>query len=287
MSAPAPVTPPAPSAETVFDRPRHEFYEGRWAEPDRSDGTLRNWLVKKERFFLQRLPRAGTARVLDLGCGGGWAVFARAGCTIGVDISPVSLHGATTIYHGVAACDLTRLPWRDASFDLVVSSDVLGHVPLEGKQQAIDEIFRVVKPGGRPLHYIEAEGDDPLTEFAKQDPELYRRRIIGPEGHEGIELPSATCERFRRAGFTPVVERPVYRLLMYPPRMVQLYDNEYARRSAAVGLCVGLSKVLTALSPVALAASLVTAGVLEVTDRVLPPDWGSGVLVEYVKPGAG
>ena len=68
---------------------------------------------------------------------------------------------AATIYHGVAACDLTRLPWRDGSFDLVVSSDVLGHIPLDVKQHAIDEIYRVVKPGGRTLHYIEAEGDDP------------------------------------------------------------------------------------------------------------------------------
>lgn len=281
MSAPS---APANRPETVFDAPRPTFYEGRWAEPDRSAGSLRNWLVKKERFFLQRLPAAGDGRVLDLGCGGGWAVFARAGRTIGVDMSPLSLHGAATIYHGVAACDLTRLPWRDCSFDLVVSSDVLGHVPIEGKQTAIDEIFRVVKPGGRTLHYIEAEGTDPLTRFAKADPELYRRRIIGPEGHEGIETPSATCARFRRAGFRPVTERPVYRLLMYPPRVVQLYDNEYAQRSLPLRLGVAACKLATALPPLALGSSLVAAGVLEVTDRVLPGDWGNGILVEYVKP---
>lgn len=284
-----PEMPPSPHAnaaepETIFDAPRTEFYEGRWAEPDRSAGSLRNWLVKKERFFLQRLPRSGNLRVLDLGCGGGWQVFARAGRTVGVDLSPLSLHGAATIYHGVAACDLTRLPWRDGSFDLVVSSDVLGHIPLDVKQHAIDEIYRVVKPGGRTLHYIEAEGDDPLTAFAKRDADLYRRRIIGPEGHEGIEAPSATCRRFRSAGFRPVAEQPVYRLLMYPPRVVQLYDNEYARRSLPLGLAVGVSKAVTRLAPLALASSLVAAGVLEVTDRLLPPDWGSGVLVEYQKP---
>ncbi len=280
MSAPS---APANRPETVFDAPRQTFYEGRWAEPDRSCGTIRNWLVKKERFLLQRLPKTGDARVLDLGCGGGWAVFARAGHTIGVDMSPQSLHGAASIYHGVAACDLTHLPWRDGSFDLVVSSDVLGHVPLEGKQRAIEEIFRVVKPGGRTLHYIEAEGTDPLTRFAKADVELYRRRIIGPEGHEGIETPSATCARFRRAGFRPVTERPVYRLLMYPPRVVQLYDNEYAERSRALGVCVALSKLATALPPLTLVSSLAAAAVLEVTDRLLPSDWGNGVLVEYVK----
>jgi SAM-dependent methyltransferase len=284
MSRPVTVSPPAAGAETVFDRPRREFYEGRWAEPDRSDGSLRNWLVKKERFFLRRLPRGGAARVLDLGCGGGWARFAAAGRTVGVDMSPQSLRGAQAIYHGVAACDLTHLPWRDASFDLVVSSDVLGHLPLDVKQQAMDEIYRVTKPGGRTLHYIEAEGDDPLTRFAKADPALYRRRIIGPEGHEGIESPAATAQRFRQAGFTPVTEQPVYRLLMYPPRVVQLYANEYARRSALLGAWVAVCKAVTAVAPLALASSLVTAVVLEVTDRLLPPSWGSGLLVEYRKP---
>lgn len=282
---------PAPGAhasppETVFDRPRHEFYEGRWAEPDHSAGSLRNWLVKKERFFLRRLPSGGRARVLDLGCGGGWALFARAGRTIGVDLSLGSLRNALTVYQGAAACDLTRLPWRDGAFDLVVSSDVLGHIPPEGKHEVIAEVYRVLRPGGRTLHYIETEGDDPLTRFAKADADLYRRRVIGPEGHEGIELPQATCERFRAAGFVPVVEWPVYRLLMYPQRMVQLYDNEYARRSRLLGGCVALCKAATAIGPLAAASALAAAVALEVTDRLLPPSWGSGLLVEYRKPGA-
>lgn len=268
---------------TVFEQSRKEFYEARWPEPDLSAGSLRNWLVRKQRFFLRRLPRTGRARVLDLGCGGGWRLFTLAGPTLGVDISHGSLLGARGLYHGVAVADLAGMPFRDASFELVVSSDVLGHIPLDAKQHVIQEIHRVLKPGGRTLHYIEAEGDDPLTQYAKQDPALYQRRIIGPEGHEGIEAPAATFARFRQAGFQPVVEAPAYRLLMYVGRAVQLFDNEYARRSRAVGALVALCKLLTTWHPLELAANLVVALLIELTDRILPESWGSGVMVEYVK----
>lgn len=275
--------PPPSRPATVFDAPRPEFYEGKWAEPDLSDGSLRNWLVRKQRFFVRRLPRRLRGRVLDLGCGGGWKLFTRAGRVTGVDYSLASLKAAAAIYHGVAVADLAALPFRSASFDTVVSSDVLGHVPFEAKGRVLAEVYRVLKPGGRTLHFIEAEGADPLTSFAKSDPELYRTRIIGPEGHEGIESPGATFQRFRDAGFRPVVETSAYRMVMYPGRVPQMYDNEYARRSPAVRGLVAFTKAITALPPLEAAGNLATALLLEVTDRVLPEQWGGGVLVEYVK----
>ena len=272
-------TPPA----TVFDAPRPAFYEGKWAEPDLSNGSLRNWLVRKQRFFLQRLPRRTQARVLDLGCGGGWKMFTRAGRVVGIDYSRASLRAAARIYDGAAVADLAALPFREDAFDTVVSSDVLGHVPLDQKSRVVREIHRVLKPGGRTLHFIEAEGADPLTAFAKSDPELYRRRIIGPEGHEGIESPQATFQRFRDAGFRPVVETSAYRMVMYPGRVPQMYDNEYAERSLPLRGLVALTRALTFAKPVEAASNLATAALLEITDRVLPASWGGGVLVEYLK----
>ncbi|GEM_PF-1941105 len=272
-----------PHSGTVFDHTRQEFYEGKWPEPDYSAGSARNWLVRKQRFFLLHLPRSTTARVLDLGCGGGWMLFTKAGKVMGVDMSHQSLIGARGIYHGAMVGDLAALPFAENSLDLVVSSDVVGHIPLEHKQQAIREMYRVLKPGGKTIHYIEAEGDDPLTTFAKSDPLLYQRRIIGPEGHEGIESPQATFQRFRHEGFRPVREQAAYRLIMYAGRAVQLYDNEYAQRSRLLGMAVALCRLLTRRRLLEIAANLAIATVLEVTDRVLPSSWGSGVMVEYVK----
>jgi SAM-dependent methyltransferase len=46
---------------------------------------------------------------------------------------------------GVFAGDVTRLPFSDHTFDLVICSEVLEHVPEEA--EAIDEMIRVLKPG--------------------------------------------------------------------------------------------------------------------------------------------
>jgi ubiquinone/menaquinone biosynthesis C-methylase UbiE len=46
----------------------------------------------------------------------------------------------------MVAADITALPFDDDSFDVVLCSHVLEHV--EGEQQALAEIQRVLKPGG-------------------------------------------------------------------------------------------------------------------------------------------
>src|SRR5205823_778399 len=135
------------------------FYEGRWSQPDETAGSLRNWLVRKERFFLLEL-RGLRGSVLDLGCGGGWRLFTRVGPVAGVDLSQGSLERALTLYGAAARAGLSALPFPDAGFDVVVSSDVLGHIPLEEKDAALAEIFRVLRPGGLTLHYVEADSRD-------------------------------------------------------------------------------------------------------------------------------
>ena len=45
----------------------------------------------------------------------------------------------------VSVSDITRLPFQDASFDVVICSEVLEHIP--DHLQAIREIVRVLKPG--------------------------------------------------------------------------------------------------------------------------------------------
>ena len=45
--------------------------------------------------------------------------------------------------------DFRRLPFEDASFDLAIDRGALTCVGLQDQKQAIDEIHRVLKPGGR------------------------------------------------------------------------------------------------------------------------------------------
>jgi ubiquinone/menaquinone biosynthesis C-methylase UbiE len=49
---------------------------------------------------------------------------------------------------------LTTLPYRQASFDVVLTNIVFLHLDLEEKRRAVSEIARLLKPGAR---YISAE----------------------------------------------------------------------------------------------------------------------------------
>ena len=263
--------------------PTTDFYEGRWAQPDFSAGNIRNWLVKKQRFFVRRL-HGRRGRLLDLGCGGGWRLYTRAGPGVGVDVSAASLKAARRLYQYVVQADLANLPFREAAFDLVVSSDALGHVPPEAKDLTLREAVRVLKPGGITLHYVEAEGADPLTRFARGEPDLYRRYIIEPEGHIGLEPAQQVCKRFRAQGLAPRRERPSYKMLLYVERVVQYFDNEYQSRSRLIAASAALCRALRRVPPLEAAANVLVSLVLEITDRLLPDSWASGVLVEYEKP---
>jgi arsenite methyltransferase len=125
--------------------------------------------MRQRDALLDSLPWTGSEHVLDVGCGRGLLLLAAAGRAaqgraIGVDIwSNVDLSGnrpEATLENarraGVADrvevhnADAQKLPFADASFDVVVSSLVLHNIPSrEGRRQAVREIARVLKPGGR------------------------------------------------------------------------------------------------------------------------------------------
>lgn len=117
------------------------------------------------------LPMEKGDRVLDLGCGEGRhaiAVSAVDGAdAVGLDLSLDDLKeaaakmrdfrsmledGAATdadpnALFGLLAGDALRLPFADATFDAVICSEVLEHLPEY--LPVLGEIFRVLKPGGR------------------------------------------------------------------------------------------------------------------------------------------
>jgi SAM-dependent methyltransferase len=88
-------------------------------------------------------------RLLDLGCGkvpfyGLYREYVSE--TVCVDWSN-SLHGSD---HLDAECDLTKdLPFADASFDSILLSDVLEHIPVP--EHLWREMARLLKPGGKLL----------------------------------------------------------------------------------------------------------------------------------------
>jgi SAM-dependent methyltransferase len=88
-------------------------------------------------------------RLLDLGCGKVpfYALYREyVSETLCVDWGN-SLHGGDYLD---AECDLTKdLPFADASFDTILLSDVLEHIPTPGRLWR--EMGRLLKPGGKLL----------------------------------------------------------------------------------------------------------------------------------------
>ncbi|MBM4464818.1 MAG: class I SAM-dependent methyltransferase [Chloroflexi bacterium] len=88
-------------------------------------------------------------KVLDAGCGraGVIGLFRdKAGLTVGLDADLASLCDNVGLHQAVLG-RLAALPFATASFDLVISSWVIEHLPEP--ERAFAEIARVLRPGGR------------------------------------------------------------------------------------------------------------------------------------------
>lgn len=89
-------------------------------------------------------------RILDAGCGSGanLAWLQREGRAVGVDLWPEALAFSRRRGVSVARASVLALPFPDRSFDLVTSFDVLYHRWVEDDRVALQELHRVLKPGG-------------------------------------------------------------------------------------------------------------------------------------------
>ena len=132
--------------------------------------TLRGkFLVWAE--LLDKLGLRGDERILDLGCGRGAVLLLAAqrlttGRAVGVDFwrgvdqsgKSAEATRSNSVAEGVAdrvelhTGDMTALPFEDNSFDVVVSSLAIHNISgRAGREKAVDEAVRVLRPGGRLL----------------------------------------------------------------------------------------------------------------------------------------
>ena len=122
------------------------------------------------RWLFRNFPRstAGACRLLDLGCGTGRhaMVFAREGYEVhALDSSFPGLRslrrwaGEEKLTIPLAACSADRLPYSDGTFDGVLCYGVLYYMPMKNFSAAVDEIHRVLKPGGRAFVMTKSDSD--------------------------------------------------------------------------------------------------------------------------------
>jgi ubiquinone/menaquinone biosynthesis C-methylase UbiE len=157
---------------------KHEEYERMYRFEDRYW-----WFVARRHLITSLLealyPREGRLKILDIGCGTGAMLdeLAPFGTVVGADFFPEALQFCVTrgVTADLARADVRRLPFADASFDVVTAMDIIEHI--DDDKAASCEIFRVLKPGGRLFVTVPAfpslwsEHDEALHHF---------RRYTGP-----------------------------------------------------------------------------------------------------------
>ena len=158
----------------MTERNRQNIYDDSadrwWSDEIRWVRTLKRMVDGRLPYFERVVDWQG-ARVLDLGCAGGFmseAIAKRGGRVSGIDPAAKAIEAARA--HAVAeGLDIRydvgvgeSLPYDDAAFDIVVCVDVLEHV--SELSEVIAEVARVIRPGG--TFCVDTINRNPLARFA-------------------------------------------------------------------------------------------------------------------------
>jgi ubiquinone/menaquinone biosynthesis C-methylase UbiE len=151
------------------------------------------------------------ARVLDLGCGVGWATRLLAlslaggeqsGQVVGLDVSDEMIRLAqessrafTNIQYVVGSAQ--RIPWQDNFFERVLSVESFYYYP--DQDRALDELFRVMAPGGRVFILINLYRDN---EYSLQWVDKLKVPVHVRSAADYVEM-------FKRHGFENVESKQI------------------------------------------------------------------------------
>jgi SAM-dependent methyltransferase len=179
-------------------------------------------LRSNQNLYAETLERFVTSETMWLDAGCGHQVFPfepdreealvrRARRVFGCDLDEPGLHNHQTIDR-VAVSDLSRLPYRTATFDLVTANMVVEH--LAAPAPVLDEVARVLRPHGRLIIHT-PNAWSYLVAIARLLPDPLMRKIDGrpPEdffpAYYRANHPRRLQRLLRAAGF----ERPEIRMV--------------------------------------------------------------------------
>lgn len=109
--------------------------------------------VKHNKWKMAHLQKYKNKKVLDIGSGDGrfLKLFPN---WLGIDVDDLA-----QINERVKKAGITDIPYPDNSFDAVIVSHVLEHIPRSDVDKAMKEVKRVLKDKGEALIYIPVPGN--------------------------------------------------------------------------------------------------------------------------------
>ena len=276
------------------DRPQPRSFQSETLTPlapeaaETVDAVMRN---EADIAYRRRVPRLleyldlrNTDRVLDCGCGMGYLSMVMGEVSeafiIGVDGDHGRLRWAQreNVPAELAQVDIDTLPFADGTFDKILLSEVLEHLPDD--TVGLRELWRVLKPGGIVAISVPHANYPFLWDPINRTLELVGAspmRSAGPvtgqwSNHERLYLPAELLEVAQRAGFRVThvdelthhsvpfhhalvysVGKPLIERQLLPARMRVAADRFSGRKNAGnrwnpVNLAVGALRAVDRLN---------------------------------------
>jgi SAM-dependent methyltransferase len=146
--------------QTVVRRQQTRGQSRAWFTLQEPDQAVRQWS--------QTLAQSGRRHVLDVGCGGGRHVVYLGRLGLAVTAGDQAAFALTEtqrwlvrerLQADLVQLEMTALPFQSETFDAVLSVNVLQHADPEQARAAVQEVWRVLRPGGLFLAVLAGPGD--------------------------------------------------------------------------------------------------------------------------------
>lgn len=223
-------------------------------------------------------------RLLDLGCGFGrhsYEAVRRGADVVACDLALGELGQVSSMFAAMAAegqiapgsvaaavaGDATRLPFADASFDRLIASEVMEHVPDD--EAALDELIRVLRPGGTLAITVPSYFPERIC-WAITD-EYHAPKV--PGGHVRIYREGELRRKMRAAG-----------LVDGPSRLTHALHSPYWWLKCAVGTTNDDHPLVKAYHQILVWDIEKAPAATRLTERLLNPVLGKSLVVYATRP---
>lgn len=215
---------------------RHEFGDASVASSGRRiiENSWRGKIGKRFGFwhylhFIEKHVPAG-ARGLEFGSGGGNRWLASNYRMTGLEYGFSAAIAAQGVYANSVNGDVSSTPFAEKSFDFACSCFVLEHLPPLIAEEALSEMWRVLRPGGKFIALMDLHCDRPfLRKLREQYPVVYQEAMIDFPGHRGLVSATQWHRAVKAAGFEICVWRQQSR---FPVSDLATYAYLASSRSA-------------------------------------------------------